>query len=158
MRQTRAYNELVGILLRPEDQQRFEWIVGAMLNDGPKNIVAFRGEAGTGKTTLLNIVRKIAMTTVVDNFAPRVAFVNWDHRYELPSFENEFVFTECYGSRPIRDGVIVIETTGDRVPVNKHHVLTQEIDNELPEIARGCSAVYNSLGENYDITNLENNR
>lgn len=158
MRQTRAYNELLSLLLKPEDQQKFEWAVGAMLNDGPRNIVVFWGEAGTGKTTLMNITRKIAMTTVVDNVAPRVAFVNWDHGYELPSFEDEFVFTECYGSRSIRDGVIVIHTTGDSIPVNKYHVLVQEIDNELPEIARGCSAVYNSLGENYDITNLESNR
>jgi hypothetical protein len=159
MRQTRAYNELLSLLLRPEDQQKFEWVVGAMLNDGPRNTVVFRGSTGTGKSTLMMVVRKLAMSTPMDEFAPQVAFTTWNETGKIRPFleEGTYVFVEDNETFDMSEEFIVITTTGDRVPVNKHYVLMQEIDNELPDIARGCSAVYNSLGEDFDIAHLENN-
>lgn len=157
MKQTRAYNELLSLLLSPMDQQAFEWAVGSMLNDGPPVFVVFRGDAATGKTTLTNIVRKL-IAQPLGNISPRVAFLPDNQMYETRVDDDMFVFAEVNDMRPLSDDMIVIHTTGNRVPVNKHHVLMDEIDNELPEIARGCSAVYSSLGENYNITNLENNR
>lgn len=164
--QTRAYNELVSLLLGPEDQQKFEWAVGAMLSDGPRNVVVFQGHAGTGKSTLMAIVRKLGMTgTGLTDFAPRMAFTNWsdgDLARSIgairPDFDDDtYVFVEANTEVP-SGNKIIIHTTGDRVPVNKHYVLMQEIDKELLTIARGCSDMYFAIGEDYDITNLENNR
>lgn len=150
MKPSRAYNELVSVLLSEEDREKFEWAIGAMLSNGPRNIVVIRGAAGSGKTTLTNIVRMIVLSPISQSaeYFPRVAFVNWDHRYEFPEFGDEFVFTEALSAEHTGDA-LVINTTGDRVPVNKHYVLTRQLDSELIDIATVCVNRYRSLGEGY---------
>lgn len=146
---TRAYNELVSLLLSEEDREKFEWAIGCMLDNGPCHVVVIRGAGGTGKSTLTTIARKIVLSPFAGNFAPRVAFLTWDS-HELPHVDNDtFVFVESNELDVIYDDSIVITTTGARVPVNKHYVLMQEIDSEQVNIADNCVALYRSLGEGY---------
>lgn len=140
---TRAYNELVGFLLTQEDRQKFEWSIGAMLSDAPPFTVVLFGDARTGKTTLTTIVRKILLSPFSGNTIPRAAFAeNIDdsvgpHKYLYVEANYRFHLPES----------LRIELTGNRVPVNKHHVLMQEIDLELPTIIENCVEIYHSLRE-----------
>lgn len=57
-----AYDELIGTLYDEEERQKLEWAIGAIVAGDAKNIQKFivlYGEAGTGKSTFLNIVQKL---------------------------------------------------------------------------------------------------
>ena len=57
-----AYNELIGTLYEPEERQKLEWAIGAIISGDAKFIQKFivlYGEAGSGKSTFLNIVQKL---------------------------------------------------------------------------------------------------
>lgn len=147
---TRAYDELVKTILSPEDQEKFEWAVGCMLDNGPCHVVTLLGGAATGKTTLTNIVRKVLLSPFTGNAAPRVAFLEAGRAYRPRDFASDaFIFFEAISPRDIVEDSLVIRTTGNRVPVNKHYVLMDEIDAELVIIADNCIALFRELGEGY---------
>ena len=153
---TRAYNELVDTILFREDREKFEWAVGCMLDNGPCHVVTLLGGPMTGKTTLTTIARKILLSPFTGNVAPRVAFLE---RGRPRGFNDDtFIFDEVLSPDEIIDGSLVIQTTGNRVPVNKHYVLMAEIDSELIVIADNCIALFRELGENYYNETQENNR
>lgn len=57
-----AYDELVGTLYSPEERQKIEWAIGAVVNGDSKKIQKFLvlyGPPGSGKSTVLNIVEKL---------------------------------------------------------------------------------------------------
>jgi energy-coupling factor transporter ATP-binding protein EcfA2 len=57
-----AYDELIGTLYDPDERAKLEWAVGAIVAGDAKNIQKFivlYGEAGSGKSTFLNIVQKL---------------------------------------------------------------------------------------------------
>jgi hypothetical protein len=59
---TDAYDELVGTLYSDVERQKFEWAIGSVIAGDSKWIqkfVIFVGEAGTGKSTILNIIRQL---------------------------------------------------------------------------------------------------
>jgi len=54
-----AYDELIGTLYDPEERAKLEWAIGAIVSGDSKNIhkfIVLEGPAGTGKSTLLDIV------------------------------------------------------------------------------------------------------
>lgn len=166
MSTTKAYNELVTTILSEEDQQKFEWAIGAMLSGGTPNTVVIRGDTATGKTTLTTIVRKMLVSPSTGNYSRKVDFQYGNSRrvefqYGDTSFENSpdtFIFVEMNDYSGVELDALVISTTGDRVPVNKHYVLTQQIDSELIYIAEHCIDVYRHFGDDYYSTFQENNR
>ncbi len=57
-----AYEELVGTIYEPEERQKLEWAIGAIVAGDAKNIqkfVVLYGDAGSGKSTFLNIVQRL---------------------------------------------------------------------------------------------------
>lgn len=57
-----AYEELISTLYEPEEREKIEWAIGAVLAGDAKDIQKFivlYGEAGAGKSTVLNIVQKL---------------------------------------------------------------------------------------------------
>lgn len=57
-----AYEELMSTLYDPEERQKLEWALGAIIAGDAKHIQKFivlYGEAGSGKSTFLNIVQKL---------------------------------------------------------------------------------------------------
>lgn len=57
-----AYDELVGTLYSPEERQKIEWAIGAIVNGDSKKIQKFLvlyGPPGSGKSTVLNIIEKL---------------------------------------------------------------------------------------------------
>ena len=59
---TEAYDEIMGTLYEPEEREKLEWAIGAIVAGDAKDIQKFivlYGAAGTGKSTFLNIVEKL---------------------------------------------------------------------------------------------------
>jgi len=57
-----AWDELIGVLYDPEERAKIEWAIGAILSGDAKKIqkfLVFYGLAGTGKSTILNIIQKL---------------------------------------------------------------------------------------------------
>jgi energy-coupling factor transporter ATP-binding protein EcfA2 len=57
-----AWDELVGILYSPEERDKIEWAIGSVISGDSKKIqkfLVFYGPAGTGKSTVLNVIQKL---------------------------------------------------------------------------------------------------
>lgn len=57
-----AYDELMSMLYNPEEREKLEWAIGAIVAGEAKDIQKFivlYGTAGSGKSTFLNIVQKL---------------------------------------------------------------------------------------------------
>ena len=56
------YDELMSTLYEPEERDKLEWAIGSIISGDSKNIQKFivlYGEAGSGKSTFLNIVQML---------------------------------------------------------------------------------------------------
>ena len=57
-----CYEELIGTLYDPDERAKIEWAIGAVVAGDARNIqkfLVFYGEAGSGKSTILNIIQKL---------------------------------------------------------------------------------------------------
>jgi energy-coupling factor transporter ATP-binding protein EcfA2 len=57
-----AWDELIGILYSPEERAKIEWAIGAVVSGDSRKIQKFLvlyGPAGSGKSTILNIIAKL---------------------------------------------------------------------------------------------------
>lgn len=57
-----AYDKLIGTLYTEEERHKLEWAIGAIVSGDSKHIQKFLvlyGAAGTGKSTILNIIQKL---------------------------------------------------------------------------------------------------
>lgn len=57
-----AYEELIGTIYEPEERTKLEWAIGSIVAGDAKHIQKFivlYGDAGSGKSTFLNIVQKL---------------------------------------------------------------------------------------------------
>ncbi len=58
----KAWDELISTLYSPEERAKIEWAIGAVVSGDSKRIQKFLvlyGSAGTGKSTILNIIEKL---------------------------------------------------------------------------------------------------
>ena len=59
---TPAWDELVDVLYSPLERQKIEWAIGSIVSGESRDIqkfLVFYGSAGTGKSTILNIIEKL---------------------------------------------------------------------------------------------------
>ena len=57
-----AWDKLISTLYSPEERHKIEWSIGAIVTGDSKNIqkfMVFYGSAGTGKSTILNVIQKL---------------------------------------------------------------------------------------------------
>ena len=57
-----AYNQLISTLYSPEERHKIEWSIGSIVSGDSKELqkfVVLYGAAGTGKSTILNIIQKL---------------------------------------------------------------------------------------------------
>lgn len=81
-----SYDELIGTLYEPEERKKIEWAIGSIICGDSKTIqkfLVFYGDAGSGKSTMLNIIQELfegyyttfdakAITTSNNSFAADV--------------------------------------------------------------------------------------
>jgi energy-coupling factor transporter ATP-binding protein EcfA2 len=112
-----AFDELIGTLYDPEERQKLEWAIGAIVAGDAKDIQKFivlYGEAGAGKSTLLNIIQKL--------------FVGYYTTFEakaLTSNNNSFS-TEVFKSNPL----VAIQHDGDLSKIEDNTKLNSIVSHE----------------------------
>lgn len=112
-----AYDELIGTLYDPEEREKLEWAIGAIIAGDAKNIQKFivlYGSAGAGKSTFLNIVQKL--------------FEGYYTTFEakaLTSSNNAFS-TEAFKSNPL----VAIQHDGDLSRIEDNSKLNSIISHE----------------------------
>ena len=112
-----AYDELIGTLYDPEEREKLEWSIGAIVSGDAKTIQKFivlYGEAGAGKSTFLNIVQKL--------------FEGYYTTFEaksLTSSSNAFS-TEAFKSNPL----VAIQHDGDLSKIEDNTKLNSIVSHE----------------------------
>ena len=112
-----AWDELIGTLYAPEERAKIEWAIGAVISGDSKKIQKFLvlyGPAGTGKSTVLNIIQNLfnGYTTTFEAKA-------------LASNGNAFA-TEVFKSNPL----VAIQHDGDLSKIEDNTKLNSLISHE----------------------------
>lgn len=126
-----AYEELIGTLYSPEEKDKLEWAIGGIIDGESKNIQKFivlYGEAGSGKSTVLNIIQKL--------------FVGYYTTFEakaLTSANNAFA-TESFKNNPL----VAIQHDGDLSKIEDNTKLNSIVSHEVMSMNEKYKASYMS--------------
>lgn len=116
-----AWDTLIGTLYAPEERAKIEWAIGAIISGDSKTIqkfLVFYGSAGTGKSTVLNIIQWL-----FEGYW--TAFV----AKELASANNSFAL-EAFKNNPL----VAIEHDGDLSKIQDNSKLNSLVAHESMEI------------------------
>jgi energy-coupling factor transporter ATP-binding protein EcfA2 len=112
-----AYDEIIGTLYSTEERAKLEWAIGSVVSGDARDIQKFivlYGEAGAGKSTILNIIQKL--------------FQGYYTTFEakaLTSSTNAFA-TEVFKSNPL----VAIQHDGDLSKIEDNTKLNSIISHE----------------------------
>src|SRR5690349_22759172 len=112
-----AWDELIGTLYEPEERAKIEWAIGSVIAGDSKKIQKFLvlyGPAGTGKSTVLNIVQKL-FSGYTTSFEAKA----------LGSANNAFS-TEVFGNNPL----VAIQHDGDLSRIEDNTKLNSIVSHE----------------------------
>lgn len=126
-----AWDKLVSTLYDEEERHKIEWAIGAIVTGDSKKIqkfMVFYGEAGTGKSTILNVVQQLfeGYHTVFDAKA-------------LGSSNNAFAL-ESFKSNPL----VAIQHDGDLSKIEDNTRLNSLVSHEVMEINEKFKGKYNA--------------
>jgi hypothetical protein len=126
---TSAWDELVGTLYAPSERAKIEWAIGSVISGDSKKIQKFLvlyGSAGTGKSTILNIIQKLfdGYTTSFEAKA-------------LGSNSNAFS-TEVFGNNPL----VAIQHDGDLSKIEDNTKLNSIVSHEYMTMNAKYKAPY----------------
>ena len=112
-----AYEEIMSTLYDPDERAKLEWAIGSIVNGDSRDIQKFivlYGEAGAGKSTVLNIIQKL--------------FQGYYTTFEakaLTSQSNQFS-TEVFRSNPL----VAIQHDGDLSKIEDNTKLNSIVSHE----------------------------
>lgn len=126
-----AYDELMSTLYSKAERDKIEWAIGSIISGDSKDIQKFivlYGEAGTGKSTVLNIIQKLfeGYYTVFD-------------AKELTSRSNQFA-TEAFKSNPL----VAIQHDGDLSRIEDNTKINSIVSHEVMTINEKYKSPYQS--------------
>ena len=112
-----AWDELVGTLYNPEEREKIEWAIGAIVSGDAKKLQKFLvlyGPAGTGKSTVLDIISKL--------------FVGYTTTFEAKALggNNNAFATEVFRGNPL----VAIQHDGDLSKIEDNTKLNSIISHE----------------------------
>lgn len=124
-----AYDELMSVLYSPEERHKIEWAIGAIVTGDSKTIQKFMvlyGSAGTGKSTVLNIIQQLfeGYYSVFDAKA-------------LGSASNSFAL-EAFKSNPL----VAIQHDGDLSKIEDNTRLNSLVSHEEMTINEKFKSTY----------------
>lgn len=112
-----AWNELLSVLYSEEERNKIEWAIGSVISGDSKNLqkfFVFYGSAGTGKSTVLNVIQKLF-----------VGYVATFDAKALGSNNNAFA-TEVFRSNPL----VAIQHDGDLSRIEDNTKLNSIVSHE----------------------------
>lgn len=112
-----AYEELISTLYDPEEREKLEWSIGAIISGDAKKIQKFLvlyGDAGSGKSTILNIIQKLF-----------VGYYTTFDAKELTSTNNAFA-TDAFSNNPL----VAIQHDGDLSDIRDNSKLNSIVSHE----------------------------
>lgn len=112
-----AYDEIISTLYEPSERAKLEWAIGAVVAGDAKNIQKFLvlyGAAGTGKSTILNIIQKL--------------FEGYYTTFEAKALtaSNNSFSTEVFKSNPL----VAIQHDGDLSKIEDNSKLNSIVSHE----------------------------
>ena len=128
---TPAYDKLISTLYSPEERHKLEWAIGSIVSGDSKKIQKFMvlyGSAGTGKSTILNIIQMLfdGYYSVFDAKA-------------LGSSSNSFAL-EAFKTNPL----VAIQHDGDLSKIEDNTRLNSLVSHELMTVNEKFKATYSS--------------
>ena len=126
-----SYDRLIGTLYTPEERHKIEWAIGAIVTGDSKKIQKFMvlyGSAGTGKSTILNIIQKLfeGYYSVFDAKA-------------LGSASNSFAL-EAFKTNPL----VAIQHDGDLSKIEDNTRLNSLVSHELMTVNEKFKTAYSN--------------
>ena len=126
-----AYDKLIGTLYSPEERHKLEWAIGSIVSGDSKTIQKFMvlyGAAGTGKSTILNIIQQLfdGYYSVFDAKA-------------LGSANNSFAL-EAFKTNPL----VAIQHDGDLSRIEDNTRLNSLVSHELMTVNEKFKATYSN--------------
>lgn len=127
----KAYDKLIGTLYTPTERHKLEWAIGSIVSGDSKTIQKFMvlyGAAGTGKSTILNVIQQLfeGYYSVFDAKA-------------LGSANNSFAL-EAFKTNPL----VAIQHDGDLSRIEDNTRLNSLVSHELMTINEKFKAQYSS--------------
>ena len=124
-----AYDQLISTLYSEEERMKIEWAIGAIVSGDSKKIQKFMvlyGAAGTGKSTILNIIQKLfeGYYSVFDAKA-------------LGSSNNQFAL-ESFRKNPL----VAIQHDGDLSKIEDNTRLNSLVSHELMTVSEKFKTTY----------------
>ena len=126
-----AWDQLVGTLYDEGEREKIEWAIGAVVSGDSKTIqkfCVFYGEAGTGKSTIINIIQKL-----FDGY-----YVTFDAK-SLGSSSNQFA-TEAFRSNPL----VAIQHDGDLSRIEDNTRINSIVSHEMMTVKEKFKPEYMS--------------
>ena len=124
-----AYDKLISVLYEPSERNKIEWAIGAVVSGDSKAIqkfVVLYGAAGTGKSTVLNIIQQL-----FDGY-----YSVFDAR-ALGSSSNSFAL-EAFKSNPL----VAIQHDGDLSRIEDNTRLNSLVSHELMTVNEKFKSTY----------------
>ena len=126
-----AWDKLIATLYSPDERHKIEWSIGSIVSGESKNIqkfMVFYGSAGTGKSTILNIVQQLfeGYYSVFDARA-------------LGSSSNSFAL-EAFKTNPL----VAIQHDGDLSRIEDNTRLNSLVSHELMTVNEKFKAAYSN--------------
>ena len=128
---TPAYNKLMSTLYSDEERKKIEWAIGSIVSGESKKLQKFLvlyGAAGTGKSTVLNIVQQL-----FDGY-----FSVFDAK-ALGSSNNSFAL-EAFRSNPL----VAIQHDGDLSRIEDNTRLNSLVSHEIMTVNEKFKSTYSS--------------
>lgn len=125
------YDRLMSVLYSPEERRKIEWAIGAIVSGDSKHIqkfLVFYGSAGTGKSTVLNIVEQL-----FDGYC--AAF----DAKSLASANNQFAL-EPFKNNPL----VAIQHDGDLSRIEDNTRLNSLVSHETMTINEKFTRLYSA--------------
>lgn len=124
-----AWDKLISTLYSPSERHKIEWAIGAIVSGDSKDIqkfMVFYGSAGTGKSTILNVIQKLfeGYYSVFDAKA-------------LGSSNNSFAL-EAFKTNPL----VAIQHDGDLSRIEDNTRLNSLVSHELMTVNEKFKSTY----------------